>query len=154
MGRVRTVGIVAAGVLVLTLGLSTLLAQDQPAKQLGQPEMQSKEVTLTGKVVDLHCFMTGSQPTKDPVRCTRQCLRDGVPAALETDGGIVILGKGLRGIGRELVRHAQDTVEIKGRLYEKHGLKYLDVTSVKEVKKVEFEEEEEGDEDWPEDPEP
>jgi hypothetical protein len=165
MGHVRTVGIVAASVLVLALGLSTLLAQVQQPKPMGQSDTQGKEVTLTGKVVDLHCFMTGSQPTKDVVKCTRECLRDGVPAALEVDGGLVLLGKGLRGIGRELTRHAQDTVEIKGKLYEKHGLKYVDVASVKEAKKSNLEEEEEEDwgdegdageedEDWPEDPEP
>ena len=155
MGRVRTVGIVAAGALVLTLGLSTLLAQSQQPRPMGQSETQGKEVTLTGKVVDLHCYMTGSQPTKDVVKCTRECLRDGVPAALEINGGLVILGKGLRGIGRELVRHAQDTVEIKGKLYERHGLKYVDVTSFKEAKKVHLEEEdEEEEEDWPDEPEP
>ena len=150
MGHVRTVGVVAAGVLVFTLGLSTLLAQNQPLKPLGQPETQGKEVTLTGKIVDLHCFMTGSQPTKDAVKCTRECLNDGVPAALETDNGLVILGRGMKGIGREVSRHALAMVEINGKLYEKHGLKYVDVTSIKEAKKVEPGEEE-G--DWPE-PEP
>jgi hypothetical protein len=155
MGRVRTVGIAAAGVLVLTLGLSTLLAQSQQPRPVGQSDTQAKEVTLTGKIVDLHCFMTGSQPTKDAVKCTRECLRDGVPAALEMDGGLVLLGKGMKGIGREVAQHALATVEVKGKLYEKHGLKYLDVISVKEAKKAEPEEEEEGEEseDWPEDPE-
>ena len=156
MGHIRTVGVVAAGVLMFTLGLSTLLAQNQPQKPLGQPEVQVKEVTFTGKIVDLHCFMTGGQKDKDATKCTQKCLREGVPAALETDNGLVLLGKGMTGIGREVSRHALGMVEIKGKLYEKQGLKYIDVTSVKEVKKVvpEEEEEEEGEENWPYESEP
>jgi len=151
MGHVRTVGIVAAGVLVFTLGLSTLLAQDRPSKPLGQAEIQGKEVTLTGKIVDVHCFMAGAPQEKDAVKCTTKCLREGVPAALETDNGLILLGKGMNGIGREASRHALSMVEVNGRLYEKHGLKYLDVTSMKEATKSEPEEEEE---DWPYEPEP
>jgi hypothetical protein len=143
MGRVKTVGIVVAGVLFVTLGLSTLLAQDQPPKSPGQPAMQGKEVTLTGKIVDLHCFMTGVMPDKNAAKCTQRCLREGVPAALETDGGLILLGKGMTGIGREASRHALDVVEVKGKLYEKQGLKYLDVTSIKATKKAEPEEWEE-----------
>jgi hypothetical protein len=147
MERVRTVGIVVAGVLFVTLGLSTLLAQDQPPKSPGQPAMQGKEVTLTGKVVDLHCFMTGVTRDKYAAKCTQKCLREGVPAALETDGGLILLGKGMTGIGREASRHALGMVEVKGKLYEKHGLKYLDAASMKEVKETESEE-------WIEEPEP
>jgi hypothetical protein len=146
MGRVRTVGIVAAGVLVFTLGLSTLLAQDKPLKPLGQPEMQGREATLTGKIVDLHCVMAGAPKEKDAAKCTAKCLKEGVPAALETEQGLVLLGKGMDGFGREASRHALAMVEVKGKLYEKHGLKYLDVRSIKEARKIEFEEEEE---DWP-----
>jgi hypothetical protein len=151
MGRVRTVAAVAAGVLVFALGLSTLLAQNEPSRPRGQRAMQGKEVTFTGKIVDLHCFMTGSQPDKDAARGTERCLREGVPAALEMDNGIVLLGKGTRGIGREVARHALGMVEVTGKLYEKHGLKYVDVTSLKEVKGNELEEEEE---DWPYETEP
>ncbi len=152
MGNVRIVGVVAAGVLVLVLGLSTLSAQNQPPKPPGHPEAQGKEVTLTGKLVDLYCFMTGDQPDKDPAKCTEMCLKKGVPAALETDDGLLLLGKGANGIGREAARHALRMVEVKGKLYQKHGLKYLDVASIKEAKKVESDEEEE--EDWQDEPEP
>ena len=151
MGRVRIVGVVAAGVLVFTLGLSTLLAQDQPQKKPGQPDVQAKEVTLTGKIVDLHCLMAGGPEGKEGVKCSAKCLMEGVPAALETDSGIVLLGKGLSGIGREASRHALTKVEVKGRLYEKYGLKYVDVTSIQKVKETESEGEEE---DWPDEPEP
>lgn len=153
MGHVKTFGVVAAAVLVFTLGLSALLAQDKPPKPLGQPEMQGKEVTLTGKIVDLHCFMAGTpkEKEKDAAKCTAKCLKEGVPAALETDQGLILLGKGMDGFGREASRHALAMVEVKGKLYEKYGLKYLDVMTIKKAKKVEPEEEEE---DWTYEPEP
>ena len=50
-----------------------------------------REVTMSGKIVDLHCFMTGKFPSADHAKCTRECIRAGVPAALETEDSVVIL---------------------------------------------------------------
>jgi hypothetical protein len=39
---------------------------------------KAKEVTLTGRVVDFHCFMTGQMPSADAAKCTADCIRAGV----------------------------------------------------------------------------
>lgn len=92
-----------------------------------------REATLTGRLIDLHCFMTEQYPTKDHERCTADCIRNGVPAALETPTGLVILGQGMTGPAKTLLPLAFQQVEARGKLYEKSGIKYLDVASVKKA---------------------
>jgi hypothetical protein len=156
MRHVRSISTAVALMLVATVGLTSLYAQNRVRRQPTKPpQMQEKEVTLTGKLVDLQCYMTGKYPTKDEAECARNCLRAGVPAALETDKGLVIVGMGYRGPGHALAQHAMATVELKGKLYEKQGVKYMDVASVKVTKpapKAEAEEEQPEEPEQPEQP--
>ncbi|MGB2987489.1 MAG: hypothetical protein WBE26_16620 [Phycisphaerae bacterium] len=93
-----------------------------------------RDVTLTGKIVDLHSFMTDKFESSDKAECTRDSIRAGVPAALETEEGLVLIGEGPRGAARTIAPLAFQAVELKGKLYEKHGLRYIDVTSANAVK--------------------
>jgi hypothetical protein len=91
----------------------------------------ARDVTLVGKIVDLHCCMTGKFPSTDQVKCTRECIRAGVPAALETEEGLIVLGQGPKGPARTIDDLAFQFAEVKGKLYERDGLRYLDLTSAK-----------------------
>jgi hypothetical protein len=88
-----------------------------------------KEVTLTGRVVDLACYM-GGMTSKDHCKCTAECLKSGVPAALVTPKGMVMLGKGHKGAGEMLAAHAYREVRVRGKMYEKNGMKYMSIESI------------------------
>jgi hypothetical protein len=90
---------------------------------------EGKEVTLTGRLVDLHCAITGKYISADREECTQDCLRAGVTPALETDRGLVILGKGMTSPARTLAEHAFQEIRVTGKLYEKSGIHYLDMTA-------------------------
>ena len=90
-----------------------------------------KEVALTGRIVDFHCFMTGKMPSTDAVKCTADCIRAGVPVGLETGEGLIVLGKGIKGPANMLRPFAQESVEVRGILYEDGGVRYLDISSIK-----------------------
>lgn len=142
----RKIGIAAvvAGGLVATVWLSSVLGQ-QPGTltRLGAAGQAGKEVTLTGRIVDFHGYMTGQMVSADPVRCTVDCIRSGVPAGLETETGLVILGQGVTGPMKTLLPFAYQDVEVKGKLFEKAGVKYLDLSSIRKVTESAEEEEEE-----------
>jgi hypothetical protein len=125
-----TVAIVGLAALAICLVPSFMAAQEKgPAAP-----PPAKEVTLTGKVTDLHCFMAGCPATeKDPVKCSKDCIEKGVPAVLETDKGIVILGKGMEGAGKLFAPLAGQQAEAKGKVYDKAGVKYMDVTEIKKT---------------------
>ena len=154
----RTVAIAVAAVAAATILASALYAGDKQDRQ--DKKRAPREVTLTGKVVDLHCYMTERFPSADAVKSTRECLRVGVPAALETDDGLIIIGKGPKGPAQDIAPLALQNVELKGKLYERHGLRYIDVVSAKAAKKTPpvKEEAETDEDDWesdePDDPSP
>ena len=134
----RSVGMFVLAVGAAIVATSTLRAggeRHKPAKP--------QEVTLVGKVVDLQSYMSDKFAGSNPTKSTQDCIRQGVPAALETDDGLVVLGMGERGPSRTLLPLAYTRAEVKGKLYERDGLQYLDMTSAKPVK----EEGEEGEED-------
>lgn len=93
----------------------------------------AREVTLTGRVVDLHCFMTGQMPSADAAKCTADCIRAGVPAALETSSGLIVLGQGVNGPAKTLLPFAHQDVQVRGKLFERDGVKYLDIASMQKA---------------------
>ena len=126
-------------------------AQPRPASKPlpGRPSMGGerppREVTMTGRVVSVHAFMTGQAASPDQAKSTADSIRAGVPAALDTPTGLILLGQGTTGVGRTLIPLAFQEVEVHGKLYEKGGVKYIDIASVEAVEAEEIEEEDEGD---------
>lgn len=111
--------------------------------------LNAKEVTLTGRVVDFHCFMTGQMPSADTAKCTADCIRAGVPIGLETSRGLIVLGMGIKGPAKTLLPFALQSVEVRGKLFENGGVRYLDILSIQASDDADVEEDDEtaGDED-------
>ncbi|MBN1510526.1 MAG: hypothetical protein JXB13_00790 [Phycisphaerae bacterium] len=124
--------VVAVGLFLQAASTDSALAQE--GKVPGAADMPAI-ATLTGKIVDLQCYMTGKHEGDDPAKCAAACIKSGVPVALETKDGLVILGHGMTGAAKMLEPLAMQEVEVKGKLYEKGGVKYVDVLAV--VKKAE-----------------
>jgi hypothetical protein len=93
-------------------------------------QVKSEDVVILGRVVDLQGYMTG-QESQDPVKDTRDNLRAGVPAGLEIEDGIVVIGMGKQNPARRLLPLAYKEVELTGKLYEKDGLLYVDMQEIK-----------------------
>jgi len=110
-------------------------------------ERPPREVTLTGRVVSVHAFMTGEYSSPDQAKSTGDNIRAGVPAALETSAGLILLGQGTTGVGKTLIPLAFQEVEVHGKQYEKGGVKYIDIASVEAVVADEEEEEVESADD-------
>lgn len=133
--------ILLAAACVAVLFASTLVAVGRP--KTPKPE----EVTLVGLVVDLQTYMTEKCPNDDFAKCTRDNIRGGVPAALETEDGLIIVGMGDKGPARLLVPLAYQNAEVTGKLYDRDGFLYLDMNAAKVYK-------EEGEEEAHEQPVP
>ena len=152
--------------LATSFGISSLFAQDRPRSKANPPaprSAQPQEVALSGTVVDLQSYMTGEPRAKNPEAFSRNCIRRGVPAALETESGLIILGFA-KGNASMLAQHAMKSAEVRGTLHIKQGVKYLEVASIKKLKSLENEpvqeegleemEEDEPEDEPEEDPEP
>jgi hypothetical protein len=125
-----------ASLLVVALTLVAVttfvaVAQDKPADKpvtaQPAPAPAGKDVTMVGKLIDLPCFMMGAGKP-DAAKCG-DAMKAGVPVALETPTGVILLGKGAKGMA-EFVAMAHEEVEVKGKLFEKGGVKYIDVVAL------------------------
>jgi len=134
---------------VAVIGVGAMGLRAAPGRQR---EPKGEEVTLTGRLVDLQSFMTAKHPAGNPSKASQEAIRAGVPVALETDEGVIVVGMGERGPARITAPFALQQVELKGRLYEKEGMQYLDLTSVRAAKeeKVEHDDAEHVEEEHPE----
>lgn len=94
-------------------------------------EEQGREMTFVGTIVDVHSFMTGKHSSNDHARSTAEAIRSGIPAAIDTPIGLIIIGQGTTGASKTLVPLAHTRALVTGKFYEKNGLKYLDLASAR-----------------------
>lgn len=108
----------------------------KPAKE-AEPKVrvpEAQNVTLIGRLVDLHSFMLDSYPNADRAKTTADALRAGVPAGLDTAAGLIVLGMGTKNPVDKLAPLAYQEVEVKGKLYLRRGARYLALTSIVKAK--------------------
>jgi len=119
-------------VLLLAIGLaggSALFAGNPRNKP-----SRARDLTVRGRLVDLRTYMTGKSSDENSVKGTQDNFRAGVPAGIETEEGLVLVGSADRGPARMIVPLAMQQVEAKGKLYEREGLKYLDMLTIQAQK--------------------
>ena len=100
--------------------------------QSKESQSQDREVTLVGQVVDLHTFMIQKTASaEETVKMSTECIKDGVPTALRTEDGLVILGQGSKSPAKVVLPLAFKNAEVTGNLFTRDGIKYLDITGAK-----------------------
>jgi hypothetical protein len=128
--RTRTNALVLGLVLITAAGAAVMAARP---RQEAKPE----DVIIVGRVVDLYSYMSGQASSDDPTKDIRDNLRSGVPAALETDDALVVIGMGKQNPARKLLPLANKEVELTGKLYDKDGLLYVDMQEIKSLEEAE-----------------
>lgn len=121
----------ATGTVVMALVVTSFAF---PPRQEKQPKV--KLVTLHGTVVDFYSYMTGqgaaaAKSEDDHLKLTRESIKNGVPACLETDDALIVLGKGAKGAVELVMPLAGQEVEVRGKLYEKDGMQFMDLVAIK-----------------------
>lgn len=111
---------------VLAVGTAAVLAgfvawAEEAAKE------EAKDVTLKGEIVDLSCYLTKGAKGADHAKCAADCISKGAPAGLLAEDGTVTL---LISKKVKLAGFAGKTVDVKGKCYEKGGLKGVVVEDI------------------------
>jgi hypothetical protein len=146
--RILAVSIVLAA---FVLGAYTAFAQTPPAKAPQKPTTTTpatppktvkapekpaaampKDVTLTGEVVDLHCYMMDPKKAMGPEHA--DCIRKGFPAGFVSSGQFyLIIGKGMDPAKEMLADMAGAKCELTGKLYEHNGVKAVELEKIAKV---------------------
>lgn len=106
---------VAAVATLLVAGLSS----PSPVRAEGS------DVTLTGEIVDLSCYLTGGKKGRAHRACAKRCADRGLPLGILTDDGTVYLlleDHADEGPYEKAKKLAGDNAEIKGKKFASRGM--------------------------------
>jgi len=90
------------------------------------------DVTLTGEVVDLHCYVTRGAAGPDHAGCANACIGRGVtPGFLADDGRVfVLLGGRPFSVKDQIAGLAGEKVTLTGTPVERGGMRALQLKTV------------------------
>jgi len=115
----------------LTLAFAAIAATALAAK----PAQAQESTTITAEVVDLVCYTNMGLKGEDHRECAQVCADMGLALGfLGTDGQIYLAsGQGMPAAptNADLRPHAAHTVEVKGMLNERSGVKMIVIESIK-----------------------
>lgn len=91
-----------------------------------------KTVTLTGEIVDLHCYTARGAHGEEHAACSNACISRDVPAALLTEDGTLYLLVNEKHVSvkEKIAGKAGKKVTAHGKVVERSGMKALQLVSV------------------------
>jgi hypothetical protein len=112
--------------LALLVGARVFGAEEKPPK-----------VTLTGTVVDTHCYVTHGLRDASHTACSNACIARGVPAGfLAEDGKLYMLfGEKPFSVKDTVADLADVPVRLTGLLVERGGVKGIQIQSIERIEK-------------------
>jgi hypothetical protein len=106
--------------LILLLSVVPLLAAD------------TEPVTLTGEIVDLHCYTSRGASGAEHAGCANACISRDVPAGFLTEDGTLylLINEKSTSVKEKIAGKAGKKVTAKGKVVERSGMKALQLASV------------------------
>jgi hypothetical protein len=106
------------------LGLSALMAL--PMVNLAA-DGGAETKTVKGEIVDLMCYLDHGAKGEKHASCAQKCIKNGGPVGLLTSDGDVYLVIGEhKPMNEELASKAAQTITLKGKVVERHGMKMIE----------------------------
>lgn len=96
---------------------------------------QGQQITVTGEVLDLTCYIAYNLSGPEHASCARDCIRSGLPVGIKTKDGKVYLltGKAGHSVNAELVEYAAKTITIRGKETVRDGFSQLQVEEIRKI---------------------
>src|SRR5262245_42382446 len=115
----------------VALGSRVLRADQKP----GKSETPAPDVTLTGTVVDMHCYVTHGIHDAGHTGCANACIARGVPAGFLTDDGVlyVLFGETPHSVKETVKDMADVPAKVTGTPVVRGGVKGLQMKSIEKT---------------------
>ena len=122
-------------IVLLLLAIAALApAQDKKEKK------DAKEVSVTGELIDVKCYLTGMMGGKgdDHKQCAIDCIKGGLPVGILEDKTekvyTIVPKKGMEGGNSAMTKYVAQKITLTGIIVEKGGTKLLVYSQVEEAK--------------------
>ena len=118
---------------VLALALSSRVVRGD--QKPGQEEKKEPDVTLSGTVVDMHCYVTHGIHGSEHTGCANACIARGVPAGFLTDDGVlyVLFGETPHSVKETVKDMADVPAKATGTPVVRGGVKGLQLKSIQKT---------------------
>ncbi|HTY57839.1 MAG TPA: hypothetical protein VMF59_03440 [Bacteroidota bacterium] len=97
-----------------------------------------KQVTLTGEIIDVQCYVKSGQHGKEHLDCATTCIKGGSPVGLLEDSTgtvyVIIPQKGSRSANVALQPYIAEHVAVNGELRERGKTVLLFYSSIERLK--------------------
>ena len=92
----------------------------------------TEPVTLTGEIVDLHCYTSRGAKGEEHAGCSNACISRDVPAGFLADDGTLYLlvNEKANSVKEKIAGKAGKKVTAKGKVVERSGMKALQLDTV------------------------
>jgi hypothetical protein len=105
------------------LALGALLAL--PAVKVGAADDAATK-SIKGEIVDLMCYLDHGAKGEKHKGCAEKCIKGGGPVGLLSGEDLYLVIGDHKPINEELASKAAQTVTLKGKVVEKHGMKMIE----------------------------
>ena len=94
-----------------------------------------EEITVTGEVLDMACYIASNLSGPEHAECARTCIRKGLPVGIkdQNDGKVYLLVGAADSLNNQLADYAAKTITVKGKLRTRDGFVMLDEVTIKKL---------------------
>jgi hypothetical protein len=111
---------------MITLALGGGLALSSVLFAADEKAPAAKTQTLTGEIVDLMCYLDHGAKGEKHKGCAEKCIKGGGPVGLLSGDQIYLVVGDHQPMNEELAPKASQTVTLKGKVVERHGMKMIE----------------------------
>ena len=100
----------------------------QAAEEHKHGEGMSKgEVTVTGEVLDMACYLDHGAMGEKHADCAKMCIDSGLPVGLrDKDGKVYLLVGEHKPLNKELAEYAAKTITVHGKFVHRDGINMIE----------------------------
>lgn len=95
-----------------------------PAMMLAA-ESKAETKTVTGEIVDLMCYLDHGAKGEKHKGCAEKCINNGGPVGIVSGDDVYLVIGDHKPMNDQLASLASQTVTLKGKVVEKHGMKMI-----------------------------
>jgi hypothetical protein len=99
------------------------------------PAQIGTEITVTGEVLDMACYISDNLSGPDHAECARTCIKKGLPVGIksQTDGRVYLLVGDANSLNDQLADYAAKTITVKGKIRSRDGFAMLDNVTIQNL---------------------
>lgn len=102
-------------------------AQDMKTMKESKGDTPAQEVTVTGEVLDMACYLDHGAQGQDHKACATKCISSGLPVGIKTaDGQTYLLIGEHKPMNDELAQYAAQTITVHGKLVTRDGFQMIE----------------------------